>query len=68
MFPEWLVEAYYEIVSTTIQIPHYTTLQKFTYRINIKMIEKLISSFILFIGIRHIFTGIDSTRFKRTHP
>jgi len=27
----------------------------------------VVSSFILFTGTRHIFTGIDSTGFKLTH-
>jgi hypothetical protein len=31
------------------------------------LLEKLISSFILFTGTRHIFTGIDATGFKITH-
>ena len=49
------------------KIPHYTTLQKFTDRINVVMLGKIISSFILFTGTRHIFAGIDSTGFKITH-
>ena len=31
------------------------------------MLGKIISSFILFTGTRHIFAGIDSTGFKITH-
>ena len=31
------------------------------------MLGKIISSFILFTGTRHIFTGIDATGFKITH-
>jgi hypothetical protein len=31
------------------------------------MLGKIISFFILFTGTRHIFAGIDSTRFKITH-
>jgi Transposase DDE domain len=68
MFTDWLVEAYYlRIFLQLSKIPHYTTLQKFTDRINILMLGKIISSFILFTGTRHIFAGIDSTGFKITH-
>ena len=31
------------------------------------MLGKIISSFILFTGTRHIFAGIDATGFKITH-
>jgi hypothetical protein len=31
------------------------------------IIGKILSSFILFTGTRHIFTGIDATGFKITH-
>jgi hypothetical protein len=68
MFTDWLVEAYYlRLFLQLSKITHYTTLQKFTDRINIKVLRKIISSFILFTGTRHIFTGIDSTGFKITH-
>ena len=53
--------------ATQHKIPHYTTLQKFTDRINIMVLGKIISSFILFTGITHIFTSIYSTGFKITH-
>jgi hypothetical protein len=44
----------------------FTTLQKFSSRINGTLLEKIISSFILLLGnIRKIFTGIDSTEFKK---
>jgi hypothetical protein len=67
MFTDWLVEAYYlRLFLQLSRIPHYTTLQKFTDRINIMMLGKIISSFILFTGTRHIFTGIDATGFKIT--
>src|SRR5215212_3024758 len=65
MFVEWLIEAYY--LRTFLQlshIPHYTTLQKFTDRINGAILEKIISSFIILIDIRQIFFGIDSSGFK----
>ena len=63
-----LVEAYYlRLFLQLSKIPHYTTLQKFTDRINIVMLGKIISSFILFTGTRHIFAGIDATGFKITH-
>ena len=68
MFTDWLVEAYYlRLFLQLSKIPHYTTLQKFTDRINIMVLGKIISSFILFTGTRHIFTGIDSTGFKIIH-
>jgi hypothetical protein len=68
MFVEWLVEeAYY--LRTFLQlshIPHYTTLQKFAARINGTLLERIISSFILLLtNIGKIFTGIDSTGFKK---
>ncbi len=68
MFTDWLVEAYYlRLFLQLSKIPHYTTLQKFTDRINIMKLGKIISSFILFTGTRRIFTGIDSTGFKITY-
>ena len=68
MFIDWLVEAYYlRLFLQLSRIPHYTTLQKFSDRINIVMLGKIISSFILFTDTRHIFTGIDATGFKITH-
>ena len=70
MFAEWLFEAYYlRMFLQLSHIPHYTTLQKFSSRINGTLLEKIISSFILLLtNIRKIFTGIDSTGFKKlTH-
>ena len=68
LFVEWLVEAYYlRMFLQLSHIPHYTTLQKFSSRINGTLL-KIISSFILLLtNIRKIFTGIDSTGFKITH-
>ena len=38
MFTDWLVEAYYlRLFLQLSKIPHYTTSQKFTDRINIKV-------------------------------
>ena len=68
MFSEWLVEAYY--LRTFLQlshIPHFTTLQKFTERINGILLGKLISSFIILTKIGQLFVGIDSSGFKATH-
>ncbi|HEY7573103.1 MAG TPA: hypothetical protein VH796_17210 [Nitrososphaeraceae archaeon] len=45
----------------------FTTLQKFTDRINNLLFEKIISSLIVINGTKHIFVEIDSTRFKITH-
>ena len=69
MFVEWLVEAYHlRMFLQLSHIPHYTTLQKFSSKINGTLLEKIISSFILlFTNIRRIFAGIDSTGFKITH-
>ena len=68
MFTDWLVETCYLILFLQLsKIRHFTTLQKFTDRINIMLLGKIVSSFILFTGTKHIFTGIDSTEFKITH-
>ena len=68
MFVEWLVEAYYlRLFLRLSRIPHFTTLQKFADRINNSLLEKIISSFIVINGTKHIFAGIDSTGFKMTH-
>ena len=41
MFTDWLVEAYYlRLFLQLSKIPHYTTLQKFTDRINIMLLER----------------------------
>src|SRR4029078_2810754 len=68
MFVEWLFEAYYLRSCLGLsRIPHFTTLQKFTDRINNALLEKIISSFIVISGTKSIFVGIDSTGFKITH-
>lgn len=68
MFVEWLVEAYYlRFFLQLSRIPHFTTLQKLAARINGTILAKIISSFIILTGTRHIFAGIDSTGFKVTH-
>jgi len=68
MFVEWLIQAYYlRSFLRLSRIPHFTTLQKFTDRINNSLLEKIISSFIVISGTKHIFAGIDSTGFKITH-
>ena len=69
MFVEWLVEALLsQNVSSVVTYTTFTTLQKFSSRINGTLLEKIISSFILLLtNIRKIFTGIDSTGFKITH-
>ena len=67
MFLDWLVEAYYlRLFFQLSKISHYTTLQKFTDKINTVLLERIISYFILSTGTRHIFAGIDSTGFKLT--
>jgi DDE family transposase len=68
MFVEWLVEAYYlRSYLQLSRIPHFTTLQEFTNRIKNSLLEKIISSFIVISGTRHIFVEIDSSGFKITH-
>ncbi|MGA9842215.1 MAG: transposase, partial [Nitrososphaeraceae archaeon] len=68
MFVEWLIEAYYlRLFLGLSRIPHFTTLQKFTERINNALLEKIISSLIVISGTKHIFVGIDSTGFNITH-
>ena len=65
MFLEWLIEAYYlRLFLGLLRIPHFTTLRKFTDRINSSLLEKIISFFIVISGTTHIFAGIDSTGFK----
>ena len=67
MFSEWLVEAYY--LRTFLQlshVPHFTTLQKFTERISVTLLKKIISSFIILTKIGQLFIGIDSSGFKAT--
>ena len=67
MFTEWVVEAYYlRLFLQLSKIPYYITLQKFTDRIKIVLLKRIISSFILCTCTRHIFAGIDSTGFKVT--
>ena len=48
-------------------IPHFTTLQKCTDRINNSLLEKIISSFNVISGTERIFVGIDLTGFKITY-
>jgi hypothetical protein len=68
MFVEWLIEAHYlRLFLQLSRIPHFTTLQKFTDRINNARPEKIISSFFVINGTNRIFVGIDSTGFKVTH-
>ena len=68
LFSEWLVEAYYlRMFLQLSHIPHFTTLQKFTERVNGTILERIISSFIVLTNIRQIFVGVDSSGFKATH-
>jgi hypothetical protein len=67
LFVDWLFEAYYlRSFLGLSRIPHFTTLQKFTDRINNSLLGRIISSFIAISGTKHIFAGIDSTGFKLT--
>jgi hypothetical protein len=63
-----LVETHYLRMFLQLSpIPHYTTLQKLAARINGTILAKIIASFIILTGTRHIFAGIDSTGFKLTY-
>jgi hypothetical protein len=67
MFVDWLFEAcYLRSFLGLSRIPHFTTLQKFTGRINNALLEKIISSFIVISGTKHIIAGIDSPGFRMT--
>jgi hypothetical protein len=50
-----------------ITISYFTTLQKFTKRINNALLEKIILSFSVISGTKHISAVIDSTGFNITH-
>ena len=66
MFVEWLTKAYYlRLFLQLSRIPHFSTLQKFTNRINNSLLEKIISSFIVISGTKHIFAGIEPSIGKR---
>jgi Transposase DDE domain len=68
MFVEWLLKVYHlRLFLGLSRIPHFTTLQEFTDRINNSLLEKIISSFIVISGTKYILAGIDSTGFKITH-
>ena len=69
MFVEWLIEAHYlkiifEDYHVFLILQHCRSLAD---RINNALLERIISSFIVISGTRHIFAGIDSTGFKMTH-
>jgi hypothetical protein len=54
-------------VSSVITYPSLNYSSKVFFQ-NKALLEKIISSFILLLSnIRRVFTGIDSTGFKRTH-
>lgn len=67
MFVDWLFEAcYLRSFLRLSRIRHFTTMQRFTDRINSALLDKIISSFIIISGTKDIFVGIDSTGFKLT--
>ena len=66
MFTEWVVQAHYlRLFLGLSRIPHFTTLQKFTDRINNALLGEIISSFIVISGTRRVFVGIDSKGSKK---
>lgn len=68
MFADWLVEAHYlRMFLQLSRIPHFTTLQKFTDRINGTLLKRIIESFILLTDVKQIFLGTDSSGFSPTH-
>jgi hypothetical protein len=61
-FVDWLIEAHYlRLFLGLLRIPHFITLQKFTNRVSNSLLKKIISSFIVKSGTKHIFAGIDPT-------
>ena len=65
MFVDWLFEAYYLRSFLRLSVFHILQLCKsLTNIISNSLLEKIISSFIVISGTRHIFAGIDSTGFK----
>ena len=66
LFSEWLVEAYYlRMFLELSHIPHFTTLQKFTERLNGTMLEGIISFFIVLTNFRLLFVGVDRLASKQ---
>jgi len=49
------------------KVPHYTTLQKFTSRINGTLLYRIVSSFILLTKIRKLLVGIDASGFRSSN-
>lgn len=45
------------------KIPHYTTLQKASARLDVVMLQKILESFVINMKIKSVFAGIDSTGF-----
>ena len=67
MFVDWLVEVHnLRLFLGLLRIPHFTTLQKFTDRVSNSLLKKIIPSFVVISGTKHIFAGIDSTGFNIT--
>jgi hypothetical protein len=66
MFADWLVETPIWDFLQLYKILHYKILQKFTDRINVIMLGKVMSSFIYIYG-KDSFNSIDSTGFKITY-
>ena len=55
-----------KIVSRTAAYSSFYNIAEVTDRIKNSLLEKIISSFIVISGTKHIFAGIDSTAFKIT--
>ncbi len=45
------------------KIPHYTTLQKASTRLDVAMLQKILESFVMNMKIKSMFAGIDATGF-----
>ena len=62
MFVDCLVEAHYVRMFLQLsKMPYFTTLQKFTDKINNTLLERIIAPFILLTDIKQIFLGTDSS-------
>lgn len=45
------------------KIPHYTTLQKASARLDVAILQKILESFVINMKIKSVFAGIDATGF-----
>jgi len=48
------------------KVPHYTTLQKASARLDVAMLQRILESFVIHAKIKSMFAGIDATGFGHT--